>query len=146
MLTTEEVLATAERSGSDWMEGGASSMSMTRSPPSSISSSRSSLIRNEFLSLVDLLVRLLAATNRHQLTDLCAGGFTVLAALCDSKVFGAGVSQYGISDLRALAGETHKFESQYLFSLVGGTFEEIPEVSAVSRSLSTILINHFSDI
>tara|TARA_B100000519_G_scaffold97055_1_gene84494 strand:- start:3492 stop:5390 length:1899 start_codon:yes stop_codon:yes gene_type:complete len=48
-----------------------------------------------------------------------AGGYTALAALTFSDVFTAGVSYYGISDLTALAEETHKFESQYLDSMIG---------------------------
>lgn len=58
-----------------------------------------------------------------------AGGYTVLACLCASKVFTAGTSLYGVSDLALLAGETHKFESEYLFALLGGTPEQIPEVN-----------------
>ncbi|BGP19301.1 hypothetical protein JCM10213_001524 [Rhodosporidiobolus nylandii] len=61
------------------------------------------------------------------ITGGSAGGFTVLAALCDSKVFTAGTSSYGISSLNALAEDTHKFESQYLFKLIGGTPEEVPQ-------------------
>jgi dipeptidyl aminopeptidase/acylaminoacyl peptidase len=57
-----------------------------------------------------------------------AGGYTVLNALCKSQVFAAGVSRYGVSDVTALALDTHKFESQYLFNLLGGTPEEIPDV------------------
>ena len=34
-------------------------------------------------------------------------------------MFKAGASLYGVSDLEALAKETHKFESRYLDSLVG---------------------------
>ncbi len=48
-----------------------------------------------------------------------AGGFTTLAALAFRDVFKAGASRYGISDLTALAEETHKFESRYLDTLVG---------------------------
>jgi dipeptidyl aminopeptidase/acylaminoacyl peptidase len=48
-----------------------------------------------------------------------AGGFTVLAALAQSDVFGAGASFYGVADLAALARDTHKFESRYLDNLVG---------------------------
>ena len=48
-----------------------------------------------------------------------AGGFTTLAALTFHDVFRAGTSFYGVSDLEALAKETHKFESRYLDSLVG---------------------------
>jgi len=60
-----------------------------------------------------------------------AGGFTVLASLSvssDVTLFAAGTSSYGISDLRMLAEETHKFESQYLHKLIGGTFAEISDV------------------
>lgn len=40
-----------------------------------------------------------------------AGGYTVLQALVNyPDVWAAGASSYGISDLVALAGETHKFE------------------------------------
>jgi dipeptidyl aminopeptidase/acylaminoacyl peptidase len=48
-----------------------------------------------------------------------AGGFTALAALTTSDIFNAGISQYGIADLEALAKDTHKFESRYLDSLIG---------------------------
>jgi dipeptidyl aminopeptidase/acylaminoacyl peptidase len=47
-----------------------------------------------------------------------AGGFTVLAALAFHDVFKAGANYYGVSDLVALAQETHKFESRYLDRLV----------------------------
>ncbi len=48
-----------------------------------------------------------------------AGGYTTLAALTFHTVFKAGASYYGVSDLEALAHETHKFESRYLDSLIG---------------------------
>ena len=48
-----------------------------------------------------------------------AGGFTVLAALTGTDAFSAGTSYYGVADLRALAADTHDFESRYLDSLVG---------------------------
>ncbi|MBN1886652.1 MAG: S9 family peptidase [Thermoflexales bacterium] len=48
-----------------------------------------------------------------------AGGYTTLAALTFREVFKAGASYYGVSDLEALARETHKFESRYLDGLVG---------------------------
>ncbi len=53
-----------------------------------------------------------------------AGGFTTLAALAFTDVFKAGASHYGVSDLEALAKETHKFESRYLDSLIGAYPEE----------------------
>jgi dipeptidyl aminopeptidase/acylaminoacyl peptidase len=48
-----------------------------------------------------------------------AGGYTTLCALTFRDVFKAGASHYGISDLEALARDTHKFESRYLESLIG---------------------------
>lgn len=47
-----------------------------------------------------------------------AGGFTVLAALTFGNTFTAGCCIYGIGDLKALAEETHKFESRYLDGLI----------------------------
>ena len=48
-----------------------------------------------------------------------AGGYTALAGLCFHDVFSAGASYYGISELEALARDTHKFESRYLDWLIG---------------------------
>ncbi|WP_194397993.1 S9 family peptidase [Microbacterium atlanticum] len=48
-----------------------------------------------------------------------AGGWTVLCALTTSDVFGAGISRYGVADLRRLAEDTHDFEARYLDGMVG---------------------------
>jgi dipeptidyl aminopeptidase/acylaminoacyl peptidase len=48
-----------------------------------------------------------------------AGGYTTLAALVFHDFFHGGASYYGVSDLAALARETHKFESRYLDWLIG---------------------------
>lgn len=48
-----------------------------------------------------------------------AGGYTTINALTFRDVFKAGASYYGISDLEVFAGDTHKFESRYLDSLIG---------------------------
>jgi len=49
-----------------------------------------------------------------------AGGYTTLAALAfHPEVFGAGASYYGVSDVEALAKDTHKFESRYLDTMIG---------------------------
>ncbi len=48
-----------------------------------------------------------------------AGGYTTLCALTFRDVFKAGASYYGVSDLKALAEDTHKFESRYLDGLIG---------------------------
>jgi dipeptidyl aminopeptidase/acylaminoacyl peptidase len=48
-----------------------------------------------------------------------AGGFTVLSALVNHNIFGAGACLYGIGNLEDLLEDTHKFESGYLETLVG---------------------------
>ena len=48
-----------------------------------------------------------------------AGGYTVLQALANHRVFAAGSCHYGISDLEALTRDTHKFESHYDRFLIG---------------------------
>ncbi|MFJ6678921.1 prolyl oligopeptidase family serine peptidase [Microbacterium sp. NPDC091382] len=48
-----------------------------------------------------------------------AGGWTVLAALVGTDVFGAGISRYGVGDARLLATDTHDFEARYLDGLIG---------------------------
>jgi dipeptidyl aminopeptidase/acylaminoacyl peptidase len=60
-----------------------------------------------------------ADRNRLAIRGGSAGGYTTLAALTQSDVFGAGASYYGIGDLETLAKETHKLESRYLDSLIG---------------------------
>ena len=47
-----------------------------------------------------------------------AGGYTTLCALTFRDTFSAGASYYGVSDLEALARDTHKFESRYLDGLI----------------------------
>ena len=57
--------------------------------------------------------------SRSVITGGSAGGYTTLAALTFRDYFRGGGSHYGVSDLAALARDTHKFESRYLDSLVG---------------------------
>ncbi|QIK67191.1 S9 family peptidase [Nocardioides sp. HDW12B] len=52
------------------------------------------------------------------ITGGSAGGYTTLAALTFTDAFAAGASHFGISDLAALARDTHKLESRYLDGLV----------------------------
>ncbi len=54
--------------------------------------------------------------NRLAIRGGSAGGYTTLCALTFRDTFKAGASHYGISDLEALAKDTHKFESRYLDS------------------------------
>jgi dipeptidyl aminopeptidase/acylaminoacyl peptidase len=65
-----------------------------------------------------------------------AGGYTVLLTLCTGDVFRAGADYYGISDMTALAQDTHKFESRYLDSLIG----PLPEAQSIYDSRSPL--NH----
>jgi dipeptidyl aminopeptidase/acylaminoacyl peptidase len=68
-----------------------------------------------------------------------AGGYTTFAALTfRPEVFKAGAGYYGVSDLEALAHETHKFESRYLDSLIG----PYPAMRDLYRERSPI---HFVD-
>ena len=53
-----------------------------------------------------------------------AGGFTTLACLCFTDVFQVGACRYAVSDLMALASETHRFEARYLDALVGAWPQE----------------------
>ena len=48
-----------------------------------------------------------------------AGGYTVLCCLAFRDDFAAGASYYGISELKGLARDTHKFESRYHETLIG---------------------------
>ena len=48
-----------------------------------------------------------------------AGGFTTLASLCFTDLFSAGACRYAVSDLTAMAQDTHRFEARYLDGLVG---------------------------
>ncbi|MHC9043729.1 dipeptidyl-peptidase 5 [Microbacterium saperdae] len=61
----------------------------------------------------------LADPDRIAIRGGSAGGWTVLSALVRGGVFGAGISRYGVSDLRMLAEDSHDFEAHYIESLVG---------------------------
>ncbi|MGD1699572.1 prolyl oligopeptidase family serine peptidase [Dapis sp. BLCC M229] len=61
----------------------------------------------------------LVDSNRMAISGGSAGGYTTLCALTFKDVFKAGASYYGVSDLEALATDTHKFESRYLDGLIG---------------------------
>jgi dipeptidyl aminopeptidase/acylaminoacyl peptidase len=61
-----------------------------------------------------------------------------LCALTFLEVFRAGASYYGISDLEAMARDTHKFESRYLDRLIG----PYPERQDLYRERSPI---HFTE-
>jgi dipeptidyl aminopeptidase/acylaminoacyl peptidase len=66
-----------------------------------------------------LVSRGLADGRRLAIRGRSAGGYTTLCALTFRDVFRAGASHFGVSDLEALAKDTHKFESRYLDRLIG---------------------------
>ena len=76
--------------------------------------------------------------NRLMITGGSAGGYTTLCALTFREDFAAGASHFGVSDVEALAEETHKFESRYLDRLIG----PYPERAALYRERSPI---HYTD-
>jgi dipeptidyl aminopeptidase/acylaminoacyl peptidase len=63
-----------------------------------------------------------------------AGGYATLCALTFHEGFAAGASYYGVADAEALARDTHKFESRYLYRLIG----PYPEQAALYRERSPI--------
>ncbi len=75
---------------------------------------------------------------RVAITGGSAGGFTTLCALTFREEFAAGSSYYGVSDLKALVRDTHKFESRYLDRLIG----PLPEHADLYDQRSPI---HFTD-
>jgi dipeptidyl aminopeptidase/acylaminoacyl peptidase len=72
--------------------------------------------------------------NRAAIRGGSAGGFTVLASLAFHDVFKAGANYYGVSDLEALARDTHKFEARYLDRLVA----PLPEGQAIYEARAPI--------
>jgi dipeptidyl aminopeptidase/acylaminoacyl peptidase len=80
-----------------------------------------------------------ADPNRLVIAGGSAGGYTTLCALTFRDTFKAGASYYGVSDLKALAEDTHKFESRYLDGLIGrypeemAIYEERSPIHAVDR-------------
>jgi dipeptidyl aminopeptidase/acylaminoacyl peptidase len=53
-----------------------------------------------------------------------AGGYTTICALTFRDFFATGAAYFGLSDLEAFHGETHKFESHYDQQLIGNWLEE----------------------
>ncbi len=61
----------------------------------------------------------LADPARIAIRGSSAGGWTVLSALVRGGTFAAGISRYGVADLRMLAAHSHDFEASYIEGLVG---------------------------
>ena len=69
--------------------------------------------------LRDLLRRGWVDGDHAFISGSSAGGLTALNCLCHSDLFAGGVSVYGVADLIGLARTTHKFEADYLQTLIG---------------------------
>ncbi|MBZ5537570.1 MAG: S9 family peptidase [Acidobacteriia bacterium] len=67
----------------------------------------------------DLVARGEVDEQRLAIDGGSAGGYTTLCALTFRTIFKAGASYYGISDLKVMDEDTHKFESRYSHSLLG---------------------------
>ena len=82
----------------------------------------------------------LADPERTAIRGGSAGGYTTLCALAFRDYFKTGASYYGLSDLEVFVGDTHKYESRYLYSLVG----PYPERRDLYRDRSAV--NHLDGI
>jgi dipeptidyl aminopeptidase/acylaminoacyl peptidase len=76
--------------------------------------------------------------DRLAITGGSAGGYTTLASLAFRDTFKAGSSRFGVSELESFVQDTHKYESRYLYSLVG----RFPEQRALYRERSPINAAH----
>lgn len=80
-----------------------------------------------------------------------SGGLTVLGVLADhGDLVAAGVASYPVSDLRALAEVTHRFEAHYTDTLVGDIddeerFVELSPVHRAEQITRPLLVFHGSD-
>ncbi|QDE35329.1 S9 family peptidase [Microbacterium foliorum] len=69
----------------------------------------------------------LADPDRIAIRGGSAGGWTVLSSLVRGGTFAAGISRYGVADLRMLSEHSHDFEANYIEGLVG----PLPDAEAV---------------
>lgn len=76
----------------------------------------------------------LADPDRMAVLGGSAGGFVVLAGLAFHDVFKAGINLFGVSDLKLLAEESHKFEARYCDILVG----PLPQAAAIYEARSPL--------
>jgi dipeptidyl aminopeptidase/acylaminoacyl peptidase len=81
-----------------------------------------------------LVERGLADADRLIIRGGSAGGLTTLCALTFHDVFKAGASYYGVSDLKGLDQDSHKFESHYNEYLIAAA----PHAEALYRERSPI--------
>eukprot|EP01084_Bolivina_argentea_P096212 172964_1 len=83
-------------------------------------------------------------SNKCAIRGGSAGGYTTLCCLCmdDMNTFNVGCSRYGVSDIGLLLKDTHKFESQYLYPLLGEdekVYEERSPINCVDKLKCPVL-------
>ena len=77
-----------------------------------------------------------------------AGGFTVLAALCFTDVFGAGACRYPVADPETLLAADHRFEARYTETLIGpwpqarATYEARSPLRHADRITAAVIFFH----
>ncbi len=80
-----------------------------------------------------------------------AGGYTTLMLLTSSSAFAAGTSLFGVTDIGALARDTHKLESRYMWRLVApwpqgrAVYDERSPINQLDRLRTPLLILQGSD-
>ena len=68
-----------------------------------------------------------------------SGGYGVLQALCDHpKIWAGGISTYGISSLKALLEDTHKYESHYMDALLFKDATSVEEQEQILHNRSPL--------
>jgi dipeptidyl aminopeptidase/acylaminoacyl peptidase len=72
--------------------------------------------------------------DRMAIRGTSAGGLTALGALIRGRRFAGAAAWYGVTDLEALAADTHDFESRYVDSLIGPW----PEAAPIYRDRSPL--------
>jgi dipeptidyl aminopeptidase/acylaminoacyl peptidase len=83
----------------------------------------------------ELANKRMADPSRMVIRGGSAGGYTVLNTMVHSSgVFAAGISLYGISNLFAIATDTHKFEAHYNDTLIG----KLPKAAKKYRAWSAV--------
>ncbi|HEX3981846.1 MAG TPA: prolyl oligopeptidase family serine peptidase, partial [Acidimicrobiales bacterium] len=88
---------------------------------------------------------------RMAIRGTSAGGLTALGALIRSRRFAGAAAWYGVTDLEALAADTHDFESRYVDSLIGpwpaaaDTYRARSPIHHADRVAGSVLLLQGSD-
>ncbi len=86
--------------------------------------------------VIELLKLDLVDSNKIAILGNSAGGLTALNSLCFGDIFKAAICKYPVLDLTNMYLHTHRFEKNYLNSLIGnyeGYFNEYRERSPISK-------------